>query len=465
MPAIIALVFAAVFTNLLSPDQYGHYSLVLSVTAIFSTLGSKWLDIGVGRFLPETIDEVKRAEIRSALVTGLLAIVAIILALLPFPLTWMANDDTWGALVWPATFLSIGTVLVQPALVVLQVEMKASRYSLYQIALPLCRLVLSLVLVKLVSPSASVLVWAIALSTLFLLPFIWSSARLRVSWEIEKSMPYLKRFASYGLPMIGWSSAAYLLNIGDRWVIQTLRGSAEVGIYAANYALTSGGAGLVTAPVLLAMHPFLMRAWGRGDKVSASWWLATLVEVLVLCSAIFIISVNAFSKDIANWILGSEYRSGHIIMPWVLAGALAWHLGMYVQKPLEFAGRTRTMLVLSLVSAFINIVLNLLVVPKFGYVGAAYTTLGSYLTYVLGVGFLGHRVLPWKVSWTRLVSNGFLILGIGWCLEFVRPALERSWGYSVGLAGAVLVVVVGSAIVGAREWSALRREYQEVNHA
>ena len=99
-----------------------------------------------------------------------------------------------------------------------------------------------------------------------------------------------------------------------------------------------------------------------------------------------------FSADIANWFLGAEFRSGHIIMPVVIAGIVAWQLGIYAHKPLEFAEKTTLMFVLSLATAGLNLILNIIFVPIHGYVAAAYTTFVSYLVYTFIAIIVGQRI-------------------------------------------------------------------------
>jgi O-antigen/teichoic acid export membrane protein len=240
------------------------------------------------------------------------------------------------------------------------------------------------------------------------------------------------------------------MNVSDRYVIQFFRGAGEVGIYAANYSLAAGVGGLITAPVLLATHPLLMRAWDAGRRDVAERWLGLIVEWYVVAGVLVVGVLVLFSADIAWLLLGAEFRAGHRVLPIAMAGAVAWQFGLYAQKPLEFEGRVRSVLGISVATAVLNVGTNLLLVPRFGYMAAAFSTVLAYVAYAALTATLGRRVLPWKLRWNEL--GGTLALAAG---GLVLAPLARAWaepalGYAAGLAAAMTVTAVMLGLVARR---------------
>jgi O-antigen/teichoic acid export membrane protein len=157
-----------------------------------------------------------------------------------------------------------------------------------------------------------------------------------------------------------------------------------------------------------------------------------------------------FSADVARLLLGPEFREGHRVLPIAMAGSVAWQLGLYAQKPLEFAGRVRTVLAISVVAAASNVAINVVMVPRFGYVAAAYATLVAYAVYALLAAFAARRVLRWAMRWKELAGTLALSgagLGLAWA---ARALAAPSWGQGVGLAAALAVVVPVLALVAGR---------------
>jgi O-antigen/teichoic acid export membrane protein len=288
-----------------------------------------------------------------------------------------------------------------------------------------------------------------------LVPMLWRDTRLPTAREIlrdwQESLPELRRLAAYGFPVVGWAVAANVLDASDRWIIQFVRGSAEVGVYGANYSLVINTVGLIALPMGLAAHPFLMRAWSAGDRATAATWLGRIVEWYLIAGSLAVAIVGYFSRDIATLLLGPDFRPGYRIIPVVLAGMVVWQLGMYSHKPLEFTERTRLMLALCVGAAVVNVGLNLVIVPHYGYMGAAYTTLFTFALYTAAATRIGWVVLPWRPRWRRVLL-AFALTATGLALTtVVRTLVASSFGYAAGLGAGLLVAAATTGVVVGRE--------------
>lgn len=471
LPAFISLASAAIFTRVFSAGEYGQYSLIISVTALVTAMSSQWLQQAVNRYLPTTTSEAERQRIKQVTAAGVVVICGLLagagtLAYILLPLTM---PPQWQGFFLPAALLVIATGAFNPVGVVLQAEMQARRFSYYNLANAAGKLVLSLLIIFTVSREPAGMVWGAALSAILLLPALWRQAGMPALTVLRRAdwPSYwigIKRFATYGFPMIGWFLAATLLNVGDRYVIQWFRGSAEVGIYSANYNLIQGAVGLVAAPVLLAAHPFLMRAWGEGDKENAGRWLGTIAEWFALAGIMLVGATWLFSSDLATWFLGAEFRAGHVIMPAVIAGVVAWQLGMYAHKPLEFAERTTLMFILSLMVAVLNLVLNIIFVPMYGYTAAAYTTLIGFVTYAIITGIAGRRFLRWRVRPGPIgVTMLITVVSVAGLAE-VRHLTENAYGHLPGFLVTLAGCSVAATVIFKLAALNLRKSFAYLRH-
>lgn len=453
LPAAIGLAFSAVFTRLLSPEEFGHYSLTVSIVTLATSVAVQWLQQGVNRYLPAAPDAGEKHCIKHALVVALVLVESILAAVgMGVAVLFRAY-----AFVLPGIIFAWFSAAFSPVSVVFQAEMKGHRYGVFRVANAVLKFVLSLALVLTFRRHASALIWGEALSIASLMPLMWRTAGLpspcRVFRPVRpEARRHLKRFADYGVPMAGWFIASNILGVGDRYVIQWFRGPEEVGIYSANYQLVSGAIGLITSPVLLAAHPFLMRSWGSGDARKATHELGRIVELLAIVGSAAVAAVRLFSADLANWFLGSEFRSGHVVMPIVLAGVVIWNMSMYLHKPLEFAEQTLTMMFLGLAAAALNFVLNIIFVPSRGYVAAAWTTVVSYGMYGVAAWLAGLRRVQWHVRWPLLLSAVLLAVGLVIVGENVRSAAADALGYWGGLAATGFVCIVFAVALVALLW-------------
>jgi O-antigen/teichoic acid export membrane protein len=70
---------------------------------------------------------------------------------------------------------------------------------------------------------------------------------------------------------------------------------------------------------------------------------------------------------------------------------------------MEFAERTTIMVWDILIAAGINMALNFVFIPRFGYVAAAYTTLVSYAVYVILIWWQARRLIPWDIAYFKVL--------------------------------------------------------------
>jgi O-antigen/teichoic acid export membrane protein len=427
VPAALAVVWAVLFTRLFSAGEYGRYALALSIASLVAGLLSQWLYQGVTRFVPGESDPGRIARLKEAIAGGIVFVSLLGLALgaLLYLVVGGRLAGEWERLVLPGVALAIVTAAFLPLGGLLQAEFRAGRHSLYQLLGAVLRLGLALGLVLLVR-DPGMLLWGSAAALALLIPFQWRDGGLplpRLSRQaLAEQRASLRELLSYGLPMAGWVFAGSLLDVGDRYVIQAFRGEVEVGIYGANYSLVANAMLIAAAPVLLAAHPMLIRAWNAGDGEGAARWLGMIVHAFMIAGLLLVAVVAVFSTEIVL-LLGESFREGHRVLPVALAGGVLWQLGMYSHKPLEFRGRTGLMFAIGIVAAAVNIGLNLLLVPRFGYMAAAYTTVVSFGLYLGITTWVGRRTLQWRLFDPRVAAVAVVCILGGQAAGFARESL------------------------------------------
>ncbi|HEX8391966.1 MAG TPA: polysaccharide biosynthesis C-terminal domain-containing protein [Longimicrobium sp.] len=409
VPAAVALASTAIFTRVLSAPEYGRFSLALGIAMLVASGSGQWLRQSTSRFLPAADTAREEAVVLASAAYGLVLLTlalavagGAVLALRAWVIPGAAPE-----LVSASAAFAVATLLLQQLLALLSAQQRAGRHSVYQTAESVLRFGAALVLVGRV-PRGESLLWASAAASAVLVPVLWRdvglpspAAALRRGRELSSR---LRAWAGYGVPMAGWFICATLLEAADRYVIEWARGSAEVGIYSANYGLVVRAAGLVALPAVMAAHPLLIRAWERGAPGEAAWLLGQIVQRFIIAGLVACTLGWAFARDAAA-VLGPEFRAGYRVIPLALAGLLLWHMGLYLHKPLEFHRRTRRMLALAGGAAALNLALNAALVPVYGYLAAAWVTLASYAAYAAGAAVQGRRLLAWRFDWLPVAAT------------------------------------------------------------
>jgi O-antigen/teichoic acid export membrane protein len=149
--------------------------------------------------------------------------------------------------------------------------------------------------------------------------------------------------------------------------------------------------------------------------------------------------IGVFSREIASVVLGEEFREGHTIIPFVVGGVAVWGLAMIGHKGLEIAEKTRTMLLLVIVAAAANIALNFILIPKYGYNGAAFATCLSYTVYPVLAWWATRSLVPWRIPWGSALRIVVAAIVMGGASHAVVRFLPDSVPTLVALAAAALV--------------------------
>lgn len=465
LTAAVGLVSSSVFTRIFNKVEYGNYSLVMSFILTANVFTNQWIQQAINRYLPIQRKEKDVQRIKNTIVFGMCieSTVLLLLSAAALPIAFACLDRQWRPMVLPAAVYLIFANVYCILGVVLQAEMRARSYSLLNTSNAALKLLVSVGAVVYISRSVSSLFWAAALSVFLFIPAFWKKAELASPARVIREFPIqdyfsgLKDFARYGIPMTVWYISANILSIGDRYILQSFRGAGEVGIYAANYNLVSTAAGLMAMPVLLTAHPFLMKAWGMGDKEAAGKWLGRIVEGVVCFGGLLSVLTWVFSKDLASWFLGPEFREGHVIMPVVVAGVVFWQMGMYSQKPMEFVKATNSLIVLCFGSALINVISNLILVPRYGYIAAAYTTLASYAIYFISSFYAGNRILSWRIDAVSALTGIAAIVGLFSMVAVARNHWDGIFRPAMSLAITMAVCAAISVLYTFHVLSRLRR--------
>ncbi|MBN2735782.1 MAG: polysaccharide biosynthesis protein [Spirochaetales bacterium] len=436
VPAFFTFLSAYIFTRIFNENDYGFFILILSVINPIRQVIGNWLQQSTARFIPmvKTKDELKSIKIIIVFNLWAITITTTILGIF----TYIIVGEEFKQFILPACLIIIGLDFFDTFNNILMAESRATAFMVNKLINSILTFGFRILLIFLLYQGISGLIWGMAIAPLIYIPIMWVQTEMPHPLTIlnKELLATLKtktiEFLKYGLPMAGYVFAAALLEIGDRYILQFMYGTSAVGEYSASYQLINGGALLLIAPIHLTFYPFLMKYYNKNDKASVGKILAQIIEVFLFFGILITGLIYLFSKDIALF-LGEEFREAHVVMPFVFAGVILWHCGLFVHKPIEFNKKTYILFITSMAAAALNFLLNLFMIKQFGYMGAAYTTFLSYLFYLFVTGYIGRKFLPWKLNLKKMIIQIFFI-GISVAiLFFVKYYFETHFSYFLSI--------------------------------
>src|SRR5690606_11334353 len=298
----------------------------------------------------------------------------------------------------------------------------------------------------------------LGLAPLAALPFILPS-ELKEARTGRYEPDRLRSYAVYGYPIAASLALTVVLASTDRFLLAVYMDEAAVGAYHASYSIANRTLDVLFLWLGSAGQPALVMALERGGpdrlKAAAREQLSTFLLIGLPAAA----GVALVARPLSEVLIGEELRvAAASVTPWIALSALLYGLtAYYFGQAFTLGRRTRRLLAAMAIPASANVVLNLILVPRFGLIGAAWATAASF---ALGLGatlLMGRRVLPLPVAWDSLLRCGLataIMAAAVWRLPaiggFPELVLDASVGALVYAAAALLLNAAGVRDVAGR---------------
>lgn len=370
-------------------EGYGEFSLLQNIVLIFISFGGGWLNQCVIRFNDYSKNfKVKIYKLYFIFITPI--IILYVIVIMTFKVDFL--------LCLFGIFTIILGIISLISVTFYQSRLNA-RKSFYFDLIRVISFVLSFYILHIVLPNSNSLYllffslfFSYFISFIYIL-FIDRTFIILVTTLFFKNNSFKnnlklvtenKYLFHYGWPIALWFTVSAVLNVSDRYIISHYSTISDLGVYSAIYDLLYKGVTLLYSPILVAGYPIMAQKFNQGYKLDAFKFLRKLIffEFLIFFMVIFF--SYFFKVFFIEKIVGIQVtqKSLEIVIP-IICGAFVWQLAMLIHKPLEFGLKSKTMLLIVIIALLFNIVLNLLFIPSYGIVFAAYSTLFSALIYLL----------------------------------------------------------------------------------
>jgi O-antigen/teichoic acid export membrane protein len=450
---VIAVALLPLYTRYLTPADYGAAEVMFAAVVSASIVVRLGLIEAVLRFYYK--DDEDPGRVVASAFAGLFWF-ATIGALLALPLATPISEALLNRPAAGLARISIGGLWVltmfEFMLTLFRLEERARAFFTTTILNVLVTIGLTVALVVGAGEGArGLLVGSYAsgaVTVLVLIVVQWRRLSLRFDREL------LRRLLRFGLPTMPAEASLYLLNFVDRIIIVRSAGLAEAGLYSLAVKFAQAVNVLVRG-FQLAWPPL---AYSIRDDDEARRAYATVVTLFVAGCAFVVTGMWLFSRWIVRALAAPEFFGSYKAIGLIATAVTLYALYMVLVVILGRTGRTEFNFPAAIAALIANVVLNLLLVPPLGIVGAGLALVASYLVVlVLMYGFT-QRLFPVPYQWGRLgrvVLTSAALVGAG---ELLLPTsgFAGLLGRAVLFAAYPLVLLAsGFFTPGERVW--LRR--------
>lgn len=231
---------------------------------------------------------------------------------------------------------------------------------------------------------------------------------LKVQIQFDKKL--LKLMVNYGAGILIVGLAGMISQGIDKILIPFLvpenqHPMQQLGIYGGNYKVAI----LMNVFIQAFRYAFEPFFFSRGGKKDDPLIYATVMKYFVIFGLIIFLGMTLYI-DVLKVIIQKDYQEGMKVIPLVLMANLFF--GMYFALSLwyKLTDKTRMGAIIAIAGALITVVLNIILIPVFGYMGSAISGFFGFLSLMLISYYFGQKYYPVPYPVKRIVS--YFILAI-----------------------------------------------------
>lgn len=395
LPALISLLATFVYTRIMVPQDYGIYALALTSMNVMNAGFFVWVQVATARLVAQT-DRPQDAESFRATTYLVFAISAVVLAVGAFVVSAMTSGGEFFRLALLCVPLAFARGLLSMNQVFHRNALRAVHYNGLECGQAALGLILGLAFVRFghLGGAGAVLGMTGGLMLMILVD-VRSLLNLSLRHASRRNLFALLKF---GLPLVGALALFTLIPAVGQFIIVRDFGVAELGGYMAGYTLIDRIVSMIFMVVVTPSYPLLVNRLEREGLEGARDQTYRTGAVMLGVGLPTCVGLILASGQIDQLFIGPEFRSAAgRVMPWIAVAATVNGLtSQYFDHAFHLAKKTYLLFLTQGPAVVFSVFANLALVPRFGYIGAVYGTLGSYVALMILSLIVGRFAFPMK---------------------------------------------------------------------
>lgn len=391
---LLTLALAPFLTRTLTPTDYGILTLLNTLLSLLC--GITQVGLGSAFFRAYSYDYVEERDKHDVVATvtmmlfliSLLALIIVIM-LAPFSAELLFGHKSFSGLIAIMGGVLFVENLTIPGLSWLRAENRALLYSLLAMGNVLMTLIATVALVGILHQGVAGALIAIGIGqcsvAVCTIPVILYRVGTRMRVDVVRNL------LGFGVPLVFGFVSYWILQLSDRYLLSRFASLAEAAKYAVAYTLGSALAAVIIGPFSLAW-PSTMFAIAKGKEAAKTFQLVFRWFGLFLLFMAFCLSfIGVFALHL---LFSPIYYVVAPVIP-IIATSIVFYgiyhifmVGPNIKRQPWVNGVCTTS------AAIVNLLLNLVLIPRYGALGAALSTLIAYVALAVVAYHINQRMYP-----------------------------------------------------------------------
>lgn len=442
-----SLISAPIFTRIFSPDDYGAWSFISAVIAFLTGILLLGGDSAYTRYFFECKSDEERKTLSS---TWFLFLAVwshvVVLALLPFSraITIMLLEEQVYQLAWiVALVFSPAAMLNMLLSQALRNQFKARLFTILNVATAALILILAVLLAYYLKMGIAGALLGAGLASLVMIPVrLYSIRELLVR---RFSTVFLKKLLLFGLPLVPVELAYWLFSNADRIMLIKMVSLKAAGVYAIAVSMAAV-LSLLHNAVGQSWQPYALKIYKENPEYSKTIFAQTL-NYLMAAASFIVVAFVAVSQEALYIIVAPSYHAAFSAIPFLALGILFFMTTQVTVVGILVNNKTLYIMIICWILALVNVVLNYLLIPRWGIAGAGAATGTAYVIFAISYLVISQRL--WRVSydWCALALMLFTAVASTGAVVLIQNGIDHLWmclgaKLAVTLAAGVIILLV-----------------------
>jgi O-antigen/teichoic acid export membrane protein len=262
----------------------------------------------------------------------------------------------------------------------------------------------------------------------------------------------------FGAPLMAAQIGSFVLHFSDRYFLRMFSTLADVGLYSLAYKLAMVVATFVVAPFNSIWVPTALQV-DREQGAAGAEILRGILRQYNIALITASLGVALFADDVIRVMAGPEFRGAAAPLPLLALSVVFFGYRQFTQVGSVIAQQSRYIAYSTTLAAIGVIVLNALLIPRWGIMGAAAATAAAFMLDFVVMHSLSERVYPLRFPFAQLLPP-LAIAVVVWLVFSVLAPNDMGLLASVALHSGGLVtfgaLLLLSGSINAQERKAIR---------
>ncbi len=416
LPALTAFITTPILTRLFTPAEYGYWAMASSISAFLVALAVSGFGSAVIRFYPAY---KARSALNVFFATLSISIGSIIIgvAALSFLVLYLTKGilpPSITQLLPLAILIFVGDSLLTVFLSAIRAQGRSGLYTTFQLLTKYGGLGIGLLLVVYWGFRVDGLLWGALLTSMLILPLLIFLVTRGVGVHPQRFLlSDALQISQYAWPLILSNVAMWGLRVSDLFIIRLFRPEGDVGLYSVSYTISAKSIELLVALFLLNLGPLVMNTWESDGRVPTERALSMVTRVYLILCLPAAIGLCVLASPILGFLAAEEYHEGFRIVGFVVFSSFTWGLAQICMMGAQIQKKTRQLAVNTVIAVTIHLGLQFLLVPRFGYIASAVSTLIGYIVLLVLHLRISQPHLTWHFPFSTLRNTGIASAAMG----------------------------------------------------